>query len=76
MAEKTSPRSDAGQLRIQYLTFYNVVFAALWAAVGITALIFVGLGSSKLEIFREVEPLARWTQTLTLIEIVHAAVGT
>ncbi|OAG00762.1 tyrosine phosphatase-like protein [Paraphaeosphaeria sporulosa] len=73
--DKASVRSDAGQLRIQYLTFYNIVFAALWAAVGITALIFVCLGSSKAEIFREVEPLARWTQTLTLIEIMHAAVG-
>ncbi|KAF2450452.1 tyrosine phosphatase-like protein [Karstenula rhodostoma CBS 690.94] len=74
-SNKPSARSDASQLRIQYLTFYNAVFAALWSAIGITAFIFVFLGSSKAEIFREVEPLARWTQTLTLIEIVHAGVG-
>ncbi|KAL5380238.1 hypothetical protein PMIN02_010697 [Paraphaeosphaeria minitans] len=72
--DRPSVRSNAGQLRIQYLTFYNAVFASLWAATGITALIFVCLGSSKAEIF-QVEPLARWTQTLTLVEIVHAAVG-
>lgn len=74
--DKPSARSDTTQLRTQYLTIYNVIFAALWAAIGIKALILVSSGSPKLQTFREVEPLARWTQTLTLIEIVHAAAGT
>ncbi|KAL1612779.1 hypothetical protein SLS60_001008 [Paraconiothyrium brasiliense] len=70
-----SNAKDTKQLRIQYLTFYNIVFAALWFTAGITALIFVSFGSSRFEIFDEIEPLVRWIQTLTLVEVVHAAVG-
>ena len=66
---------DTARLRIQYLTFYNIFFAALWFTVGITSLILYFLGSSKLELFAEIEPLARWLQTLTCIEVVHAATG-
>lgn len=56
-----------------YLTVYNLLFAALWISVGINALSYAPNGKSVL--FEAVEPRARWIQTLTLIEVVHAAVG-
>lgn len=45
----------------------------LWASVGITAINHTSKG--KFALFEVVEPRARWVQTLTLIEVVHAAVG-
>ncbi|KAF1354324.1 PTPLA-domain-containing protein [Lizonia empirigonia] len=61
------------QLRTSYLTVYNLLFAALWASVGIRAASFAPRG--KFVLFEALEPQARWVQTLTLIEVVHAAVG-
>lgn len=61
------------QPRILYLTVYNLLFAALWASVGIVAINHISKG--KFVLFEVVEPRARWVQTLTLIEVIHAAVG-
>ncbi|KAF2629462.1 PTPLA-domain-containing protein [Macroventuria anomochaeta] len=61
------------QPRILYLTFYNLLFAALWASIGISAVDHASRG--KYVLFEVVEPRARWVQTLTLVEVVHAAVG-
>ncbi|KAF3037473.1 hypothetical protein E8E12_003391 [Didymella heteroderae] len=61
------------QPRILYLTAYNLLFAALWVSVGISALTHVSKG--RFVLFENVEPRARWVQTLTLIEVVHAAIG-
>ena len=81
MASKAqSTRADAGSKesplspRILYLTFYNLLFAVLWATIGITAARNASIGRYKL--FEVVEPLARWVQTLTLIEVLHAGIGT
>ncbi|UPX21352.1 Very-long-chain (3R)-3-hydroxyacyl-CoA dehydratase [Ascochyta rabiei] len=61
------------QPRTLYLTAYNLLFAALWVSVGISAANHAPRG--KFILFEAVEPRARWIQTLTLIEVVHAAVG-
>lgn len=62
------------QTRVLYLTLYNILFAVLWAFVGITAILHASEG--KFVLFETIEPRARWIQTLTIIEVVHAAIGT
>lgn len=78
--EQQSARADAKnatssslQPRVLYLTVYNLLFAALWVSIGVNAVRHVAKG--KFVLFEAVEPRARWIQTLTLIEVVHAAVG-
>lgn len=61
------------QPRILYLTLYNLLFAALWASIGISAISHASKG--KYVLFEAVEPRARWVQTITLIEVIHAVVG-
>jgi very-long-chain (3R)-3-hydroxyacyl-CoA dehydratase len=65
--------SPSLQPRVVYLTAYNLLFAALWVSVGVSAISHVGRG--KFVLFEAVEPRARWVQTATLIEVVHAAIG-
>lgn len=60
------------QPRILYLTLYNLLFAALWASVGIDTIRHVPRG--KFILFEAIEPRVRWIQTFTLIEVVHAAI--
>lgn len=62
------------QLRTLYLTLFNLLFASLWLSIGVTAL--KHLPSGRLAVFNAVEPFARWVQTATVIEILHAALGT
>ncbi|KAF4831092.1 putative very-long-chain (3R)-3-hydroxyacyl-CoA dehydratase [Colletotrichum tropicale] len=59
--------------RVVYLTLYNTVFACLWASIFISTVANIPHG--KFAIFQATEPRARWVQTFTLIEVVHAAVG-
>lgn len=61
--------------RILYLSLYNLLFALLWVAVGARALTHYLHGSGRQALFESVEPLARWVQTLTLVEVIHAAIG-
>ena len=68
-----SATSSALQPRVLYLTAYNLLFAALWVLVGVSALTHVSKG--RFVLFENVEPLARWVQTMTLIEVAHAALG-
>ncbi|KAF1927307.1 PTPLA-domain-containing protein [Didymella exigua CBS 183.55] len=65
--------SPSLQPRILYLTVYNLLFAALWISIGVSALTHAS--DSKFVLFEAVEPRARWVQTLTLIEVIHAAIG-
>ncbi|KAF6780806.1 protein tyrosine phosphatase, partial [Colletotrichum musicola] len=71
-ADKISTSPAAGP-RVAYLTLYNAVFAGLWASVFISAA--ANLAGGRLEVFRATEERARWVQTLTLVEVLHAAVG-
>ncbi|KAH7344347.1 tyrosine phosphatase-like protein [Pyrenochaeta sp. MPI-SDFR-AT-0127] len=61
------------QPRILYLTAYNVVFALLWISVFLSA-VFHAL-DSKPKLFAATEPQARWVQTISLVEVLHAAIG-
>ncbi|CAI6333746.1 unnamed protein product [Periconia digitata] len=70
---KNVPVSTGMSLRIIYLTAYNFLFAALWASVFIQTISYASLGKSKL--FAATEPLARWIQTASLVEVLHAAFG-
>ena len=58
--------------RQYYLTAYNALQAALWATVFIRTLL--GLVHSQADLVAQVEPLARWTQTLALLDVLHAKV--
>ncbi len=64
---------SAPPLRVLYLTLYNLLFAGLWASIGVTAIGHASKG--RFVVFEAVEPRARWVQTFTLIEVVHAAIG-
>ena len=59
--------------RKSYLIVYNVIFALLWLSVFITTLSHAL--KSKITLFTATEPRARWIQTATLIEVLHAATG-
>lgn len=63
----TSPRA-------LYLTIYNLAFASLWCSVLFTTLGAVPTG--KLGVFNATFTRARWIQTASLIEVLHAATGT
>jgi very-long-chain (3R)-3-hydroxyacyl-CoA dehydratase len=59
--------------RMLYLTAYNILFASLWASVFFKAISHASDG--KTELFVATEPHARWIQTASLIEVLHAAFG-
>ena len=71
--ERQAPAASV-QPRTLYLTAYNVLFASLWASVFARAI--SNLSNSKTELFIATEPQARWIQTASLIEVLHAAFGT
>ncbi|KAF2821468.1 PTPLA-domain-containing protein [Ophiobolus disseminans] len=56
-----------------YLTLYNILFATLWSTIVITTLSTAPKG--KAAVFAATEAKARWIQTATLIEVLHAATG-
>lgn len=71
--ESGTAKKAQGTSRTIYLTCYNVVFALLWATSFVIAASRVWDG--KVELFNATEAYVRWVQTLSLIEVVHAAVG-
>lgn len=71
--ERQAPAASM-QPRTLYLTAYNILFASLWASVFVRAISH--LSDSKTELFTATEPQARWIQTASLIEVLHAAFGT
>ena len=73
MSSTTGNASSYVSVRKLYLTAYNIVFASLWASVFIDAITNAQHG--KLKLFAATEPQARWIQTASLIEVVHAASG-
>jgi very-long-chain (3R)-3-hydroxyacyl-CoA dehydratase len=58
-----------------YLTFYNAELAVLWLWLAVSVLLYGARGADRYELFDGVEFTARWVQTITLVEVVHAAVG-
>lgn len=59
----------------QYLILYNFVSAVLWATVLGRVVMLVPLVGFR-HVFGEVGGFLKWTQTLALLEVVHALVGT
>ena len=61
--------------KTQYLILYNFVSAVLWTVVLGRVLLLVPLvGFGR--VYAGVGQFTKWTQTLALLEVVHAAVGT
>ncbi|EDU42756.1 conserved hypothetical protein [Pyrenophora tritici-repentis Pt-1C-BFP] len=68
-----SPATSWYEPRMLYLTAYNTLFASLWVSVFIRAVHQARHG--KIALFATTEPQARWIQTASLIEVLHAAFG-
>ncbi|KAL4800432.1 tyrosine phosphatase-like protein [Aspergillus venezuelensis] len=64
-----------------YLLFYNALSAILWLRILTTILSYVVSSNSSSStsapesIYAAIEPQARWTQTLAVVEILHSATG-
>lgn len=64
----------ASPIKTGYLVLYNAVSTILWATIlGRVLLVSSVHGTSY--VFPAVGEFAKWTQTLALLEVVHAAVG-
>jgi hypothetical protein len=74
MARNDEKRDAAASPRKIYLTIYNITFAALWFSLLITTIITLPKG--RLAVFAATSSQARWVQTASLIEVLHAATGT
>jgi len=57
-----------------YLVLYNAVSTILWATILGRVLLVANVHGTKM-VFPAVGEFAKWTQTLALLEVVHAAVG-
>ncbi|KAI4738876.1 PTPLA-domain-containing protein [Aureobasidium sp. EXF-12298] len=57
-----------------YLVLYNAVSTILWATILGRVLLVASVHGTKY-VFPAVGEYAKWTQTLALLEVVHAAVG-
>lgn len=75
MSRAPSSRShNSSPWRTTYLTIYNTTFALLWSYLLISTLTHIYHdGSSSPNLFPSLEPLARWIQTLSLLDVFHAA---
>jgi very-long-chain (3R)-3-hydroxyacyl-CoA dehydratase len=65
---------QASSPKTRYLILYNLVCALLWAVVlgrVVLAVLLSGFGST----YAGVGQFAKWTQTIAVLEIVHAAAG-
>lgn len=68
------PKSKPSVLKTAYLVLYNFVSAILWSTVlGRTLLVATLHGYGR--VFLGVGEFAKWTQTLALLEVAHAALG-
>ncbi|KAH7076223.1 tyrosine phosphatase-like protein [Paraphoma chrysanthemicola] len=65
--------TKTSSLRLSYLTAYNALFCILWTSILYTTL--TNLPNGKPALFAATSSRARWIQTATLIEIIHAATG-
>lgn len=64
----------SNSMKTQYLIIYNFVSALLWLVVlGRVITIVPLLGTNKA--YPAAGEFTKWTQTLALMEVVHAAVG-
>lgn len=59
-----------------YLLAYNTLNTLLWLYILITTLTLSTSTSASPSLYTTVEPSARWTQSVAIAEIIHAALGT
>jgi very-long-chain (3R)-3-hydroxyacyl-CoA dehydratase len=71
--ERTARAVASWQPRTIYLTAYNILFASLWASVFVRAVSSAPTG--RIGLFHATEAYARWIQTASLMEVLHAAFG-
>ncbi|KAK2043684.1 tyrosine phosphatase-like protein [Colletotrichum somersetense] len=74
MAVKGQGAEEGGGVRVAYLTLYNALFASLWASVLFTVAAAAAEGGAPAA-YEAAEARSRWVQTLTLLEVVHSAIG-
>ena len=60
--------------KTQYLILYNLVSALLWLVV-LARVVLLGLLTGTGSTYAGVGQFAKWTQTIAILEIVHAAAG-
>ncbi|KAL4928449.1 putative membrane protein [Aspergillus undulatus] len=66
------PPSQSTPARI-YLLLYNSISALLWLRILVTVL--SSTSDTPESVYTILEPQARWTQTLAVVEILHSATG-
>ncbi|PTU17415.1 hypothetical protein P175DRAFT_0512162 [Aspergillus ochraceoroseus IBT 24754] len=65
------PRSPQLSASRAYLLLYNITSAILWLRI----LLIVVTSPSNPSVYTLVEPWTRWTQSLAVVDILHAAMG-
>lgn len=78
MENQTPRRPATSSLTQKYLIAYNAVCLGLWSIVTLRAIILIPTLATfgKLEgLYEALFPLLKWTQTIALLEVVHALVG-
>jgi hypothetical protein len=62
-------------IRTQYLTLYNLASAALWLRVFWRVVLTVAVGGGWEKVFAGTDETVRLTQSVAILEVVHAALG-
>ncbi len=70
------PATPALSLRTKYLILYNAVNAYLWHVVLARVLATLVRTRGTSDTYAEVGAFTKWTQTVAVLEILHAALGT
>ena len=72
---RTAPsKPKPSSLKTQYLILYNLVSALLWLVV-LARVVFLVLLTGPGTTYDGIGQFAKWTQTIAVLEIVHAAAG-
>lgn len=58
-----------------YLLAYNILCAIFWLHVFLRTIIALIVFHDVSAVFASLEPWTRWTQTLAVLDILHAALG-
>ena len=73
--EMPSTSKSPSPLKTTYLVLYNFVSVVLWLTVlGRVVSISSLMGSTEM-VFKTASEFTKWTQTLSILEIVHSALG-
>lgn len=75
MAPKDPPQPQSSISRT-YLLLYNATCAALWLSILIKTVTTWFQSPDITAVYRSAEPLTRYTQTIAVVEILHAALST